>query len=76
MPILTDVIEVYEMEEHLLQRIEMHAASFSKGQRRIADYIGENYDQAAGMTASKIGKTVGVSENKVHQVAGKRGDAA
>ncbi len=75
MPILTDVIEVYEMEEHLLQRIEMNAASFSKGQRRIADYIGEHYDQAAFMTASKLGKTVGVSESTVVRFAGELGYA-
>ena len=75
MPILTDVIEVYEMEEHLLQRIERNAASFSKGQRRIADYIGEHYDQAAFMTASKLGKTVGVSESTVVRFAGELGYA-
>ena len=35
--------------------------TFSKGQKRIADYILQNYDKAAFMTASKLGKLSGVS---------------
>ena len=31
---------------------------FSKGQRRISQYILESYDKAAFMTANKLGKTV------------------
>lgn len=42
---------------------------FSKGQRRIAQYITESYDKAAFMTASKLGKTVGVSESTVVRFA-------
>lgn len=57
------------MVEHLLSRIEMNMSSFSKGQRRIANYIEEHYDQAAFMTASKLGKTVGVSESTVVRFA-------
>lgn len=57
------------MVEHLLSRIEMNMGSFSKGQKRIANYIEEHYDQAAFMTASKLGKTVGVSESTVVRFA-------
>lgn len=39
--------------------------SFSKGQKKIAAYIRENYDKAAFMTASKLGGIVGVSESTV-----------
>ena len=38
---------------------------FSKGQKKIAAYIRENYDKAAFMTASKLGQAVGVSESTV-----------
>ena len=42
---------------------------FSKGQRRIAQFIKESYDKAAFMTASKLGKAVGVSESTVVRFA-------
>lgn len=35
----------------------------SKGHRKIADYILENYDKAGFMTALKLGETAGVSES-------------
>lgn len=43
--------------------------SFSKGQKRIASYILENYDKAAFMTANKLGKTAQVSESTVVRFA-------
>lgn len=43
--------------------------TFSKGQRRIAEYMLRNYDKAAFMTASRLGKTVGVSESTVVRFA-------
>lgn len=43
--------------------------SFSKGQKRIAAYILENYDKAAFMTANKLGKTAQVSESTVVRFA-------
>lgn len=61
--------KVYKMVEHLLSRIEMKMNSFSKGQKRIATFIEEHYDRAAFMTASKLGKTVGVSESTVVRFA-------
>lgn len=44
-------------------------ASFSKGQKKIAAYILEDYDKAAFMTASTLGKKVGVSESTVVRFA-------
>ena len=43
--------------------------TFSKGQKRIANYILEHYDKAAYMTASKLGTLVGVSESTVVRFA-------
>lgn len=43
--------------------------SLSKCQRMIAGFILENYDKAAFMTASTLGKTVGVSESTVVRFA-------
>lgn len=61
------------MVEHLLTRIEMNINNFSKGQKRIANYIEEHYDTAAFMTAAKLGKTVGVSESTVVRFANELG---
>ena len=55
----TDIIAVFQ------ERF----SGFSKGQRRIAQYIMESYDKAAFMTANKLGKTVGVSESTVVRFA-------
>ena len=57
------------MENDILSALQDSAMSFSKGQRRIAQYITESYDKAAFMTASKLGKTVGVSESTVVRFA-------
>ena len=48
-------------------------ASFSKGQKRIAQYILEHYDKAAFMTASKLGALVEVSESTVVRFASELG---
>ena len=42
---------------------------FSKSQKLISNYILENYDKAAYMTASKLGATVKVSESTVVRYA-------
>ncbi len=57
------------MVSNLLVRIDMARDSFSKGQRRIANFIEEHYDEAAFMTASKLGDIVGVSESTVVRFA-------
>lgn len=53
----------------LLKRIEEKYKSFSKGQKKLADYIQENYDKAAFLTAAKMGEEVGVSESTVVRFA-------
>ena len=57
------------MNEDILKLLETQGPTFSKGQRRIAAYITESYDKAAFMTASKLGKTVAVSESTVVRFA-------
>ena len=46
---------------------------FSKGQKRIAEYILAHDDQAAYMTALKLSETVGVSESTVVRFAAELG---
>ena len=53
----------------LMGLMDAHAPKFSKGQRRIADYITHHYDEAAFMTAAKLGEEVGVSESTVVRFA-------
>ena len=57
------------MSHDILSILQEKAPTFSKGQRRIAQYITEAYDKAAFMTASRLGKTVGVSESTVVRFA-------
>lgn len=53
----------------LLARINANYNSFSKGQKLLANYIVDNYDRAAFITASRMGRTVGVSESTVVRFA-------
>lgn len=57
------------MHTDILETLQEKYKEFSKGQRRIAQYITESYDKAAFMTANKLGKTVGVSESTVVRFA-------
>ena len=57
------------MRDDLFTLLQQKAQSFSKGQRMLAKFITESYDQAAFMTASKLGKMVGVSESTVVRFA-------
>ena len=57
------------MTTNLLKQIEDRIPTFSKGQKLISNYILENYDKAAYMTAAKLGKTVNVSESTVVRFA-------
>lgn len=57
------------MNEDILFVLQQKAATFSKGQKMLARYITEFYDKAAFMTASRLGKTVGVSESTVVRFA-------
>jgi len=62
-----------EMNQDILTAIQDGMHSFSKGQKKIAGYILESYDKAAFMTASRLGKTVGVSESTVVRFAAELG---
>lgn len=53
----------------LIERIKAKENGFSKGQRKLADYILKEYDKAAFLTASKLGKEAGVSESTVVRFA-------
>jgi DNA-binding MurR/RpiR family transcriptional regulator len=53
----------------LLFRIEEKYKGLSKGQKRLADYVCENYDKAVFLTAAKLGEIVGVSESTVVRFA-------
>lgn len=57
------------MSADIFAVLQSKAHAFSKGQRSIAKYITESYDKAAFMTASKLGKVVGVSESTVVRFA-------
>ena len=57
------------MNTTLTELITAHASQFSKGQRRIADFITAHYDEAAFMTAARLGEEVGVSESTVVRFA-------
>lgn len=53
----------------LLNRIQSRFKKLSKGQKRIADYILNNYDKVAFMTAASLGQAVDVSESTVVRFA-------
>ena len=53
----------------IITRINNHYGKMSKGQRAIAAFIYDHYDQAVFMTAAKLGDTVGVSESTVVRFA-------
>lgn len=53
----------------LLLKMEDGYGKFSKGQKKLADYIRGNYDKAAFLTAAKMGEVVGVSESTVVRFA-------
>lgn len=57
----------------VLQTIRQQMDGFSKGQKRIAEYILNDYDKAAFMTAAKLGKTAQVSESTVVRFASELG---
>lgn len=57
------------MKNDLLDQIKSLMPKFSKGQRAISNFIINNYDKAAFMTASKLGEVTGVSESTVVRFA-------
>ena len=63
------------MNENVLQTIRAGMDTFSKGQKRIAAFILDNYDRAAFMTAARLGETASVSESTVVRFAAQLGYA-
>lgn len=61
------------MTKDILTTIQAEMSTFSKGQKLIGTYILKFYDKAAFMTASKLGKTVNVSESTVVRFAAELG---
>ena len=53
----------------MLATIDENLKRLSKGHKKIAAYIEENYDKAAFMTAAALGQKVGVSESTVVRFA-------
>ena len=53
----------------LSNRINECYSKLSKGQKRLATYITDNYDKAVFLTAAKLGEVVGVSESTVVRFA-------
>lgn len=53
----------------LMNRINERYGTLSKGQKLLAAYITDHYDQAVFLTAAKLGETVGVSESTVIRFA-------
>jgi len=56
-------------KQDLVQRINEKYPKMSKGQKIIAEFILNDYDKAAFMTALKLGDKVGVSESTVVRFA-------
>jgi DNA-binding MurR/RpiR family transcriptional regulator len=61
------------MKNDVLQAIRAQMGAFSKGQKRVATYILENYEKAAFMTAGRLGKEANVSESTVVRFAAEVG---
>lgn len=61
------------MNSDLLSLLQSRYPSFSKGGKKISNFILEFYDKAAFMTAAKLGKEVGVSESTVVRFASELG---
>ena len=61
------------MKNFILSKSDINQKKMSKGHKKLAQYIAENYDKAAFMTASKLGEKVGVSESTVVRFATEMG---
>ena len=56
-------------EKDIISRMNDRFMKMSKGHKAIASFISDHYDEAAFLTAAKIGSTVGVSESTVVRFA-------
>ena len=66
---IESVEAVMRMNNELLQKLDEKYTRLSKGQKKLADYIRQEYDKAAFLTAAKMGEVVGVSESTVVRFA-------
>lgn len=57
------------MKNFILSKVDLSDKKLSKGHKKLVEYITDNYDKAAFMTASKLGEKVGVSESTVVRFA-------
>ncbi|MBQ7944736.1 MAG: MurR/RpiR family transcriptional regulator [Lachnospiraceae bacterium] len=58
-----------EFRIDVMSQINEKFAKMSKGHKKIATFIMDHYEQAAFMTAAKLGETVGISESTVVRFA-------
>lgn len=61
------------MASDISERIKSVYSSLSKGQKKIANAVLNNYDKVAYLTAAKLGELVGVSESTVVRFADELG---
>lgn len=61
--------ENMENRNDIITRINEKYGSMSKGHKAIASYIMDHYDQAAFMTAAKMGEALNISESTVVRFA-------
>ena len=61
------------MTSDVLSLIRKNMDTFSKRQRAIANFIMDNYDKAAFMTAGRLGRAINVSESTVVRFAAELG---
>lgn len=57
------------MAQNIIELIEQKRSTMSKGQKRIADFVKEHYNEAVFMTAARLGTVVDVSEPTVVRFA-------
>ncbi len=57
------------MNKNLLVRIDENMQNFSKGQRKISEYLLKNYEKSLYLTAAKLAEVIGVSESTVVRFA-------
>jgi len=55
--------------KNVLEKIQAKLSHCSKGQKKIGEYLLQNYANAAYMTAAKLSETVGVSESTIVRYA-------
>ncbi len=60
-------------DNNVISKIKSMRSQMSKSHKRIADFVYEQYDKAAFMTAAKLGEKVGVSESTVVRFASELG---